>query len=184
MGQREMADAVRLGIAERKHVAVQAGTGTGKTLAYLVPAILSGVAPSWPPPPRPSRTSSPARTSPSSRRHLDHPFAWAVLKGRSNYLCMQRLAELVATGQGEGQLALDGVAERAPAEELLQLGHWAGTSAHRRPGRAGRGAVRPGVERGERERPRVPGRGPLPERRRSASRRRRATGRSRPTSWW
>ena len=40
-GQREMADAVRLGIAERKHVAVQAGTGTGKTLAYLVPAILS-----------------------------------------------------------------------------------------------------------------------------------------------
>src|ERR687897_236810 len=41
-GQRQMADAVRLGIAERKHVAVQAGTGTGKTLAYLVPAILSG----------------------------------------------------------------------------------------------------------------------------------------------
>ena len=41
-GQREMAEAVRLGIAERKHVAVQAGTGTGKTLAYLVPAILSG----------------------------------------------------------------------------------------------------------------------------------------------
>lgn len=40
-GQLEMAKAVERAIAERKHLAVQAGTGTGKTLAYLVPAILS-----------------------------------------------------------------------------------------------------------------------------------------------
>jgi ATP-dependent DNA helicase DinG len=41
-GQREMARAVAEAIAEEHHLAVQAGTGTGKTHAYLVPALLSG----------------------------------------------------------------------------------------------------------------------------------------------
>ena len=41
-GQLEMAEAVEAAIAERKHLLVEAGTGTGKSLAYLVPAILSG----------------------------------------------------------------------------------------------------------------------------------------------
>ena len=55
---------------------------------------------------------------PFLQAHLDHPFSWAVLKGRSNYLCLQRLVELSAKdGEGE-QLGLDGVAERAPKDEL------------------------------------------------------------------
>ena len=41
-GQREMADAVGAAIDDGRHLVVQAGTGTGKSLAYLVPAILSG----------------------------------------------------------------------------------------------------------------------------------------------
>src|SRR5690606_25203796 len=41
-GQRHMAEAVAAGIEGGRHVIVQAGTGTGKTLAYLVPAVLSG----------------------------------------------------------------------------------------------------------------------------------------------
>ena len=41
-GQVEMAEAVEAALAEKKHLLVDAGTGTGKTLAYLVPAILSG----------------------------------------------------------------------------------------------------------------------------------------------
>ena len=41
-GQLEMAVAVESAIEERKHLLVEAGTGTGKSLAYLVPAILSG----------------------------------------------------------------------------------------------------------------------------------------------
>src|SRR5438046_10768339 len=41
-GQLEMAEAVESAIADRKHLIVEAGTGTGKTLAYLMPAILSG----------------------------------------------------------------------------------------------------------------------------------------------
>ena len=41
-GQLEMAEAVEAAIEDRRHLIVEAGTGTGKTLAYLVPAILSG----------------------------------------------------------------------------------------------------------------------------------------------
>src|SRR5687768_8667930 len=41
-GQHTMANAVAAAIAGRRHVIVQAGTGTGKSLAYLVPAVLSG----------------------------------------------------------------------------------------------------------------------------------------------
>ncbi len=41
-GQLEMAEAVESALGEKKHLLVEAGTGTGKTLAYLVPAILSG----------------------------------------------------------------------------------------------------------------------------------------------
>ena len=39
-GQIEMAEAVRTAFADRAHLLVQAGTGTGKSLAYLVPALL------------------------------------------------------------------------------------------------------------------------------------------------
>jgi len=41
-GQLEMAEAVESALADKRHLIVEAGTGTGKTLAYLVPAILSG----------------------------------------------------------------------------------------------------------------------------------------------
>ena len=41
-GQLEMAEAVESALAEKRHLIVEAGTGTGKTLAYLVPALLSG----------------------------------------------------------------------------------------------------------------------------------------------
>src|SRR3974390_766873 len=41
-GQVDMADAVESAFADKRHLIVEAGTGTGKTLAYLVPALLSG----------------------------------------------------------------------------------------------------------------------------------------------
>src|ERR687897_3361413 len=96
-GQRQMADAVRLGIAERKHVAVQAGTGTGKTLAYLVPAILSG---------RRTVVATATKALQDQLATKDLPFVaeqlaalgvdveWSILKGRSNYVCLQRLREM------------------------------------------------------------------------------------------
>jgi ATP-dependent DNA helicase DinG len=127
-GQRNMAEAVRLGIAERKHVAVQAGTGTGKTLAYLVPAILSERTTVVATATKALQDQLAGKDLPFLQRHLRHRFDWALLKGRSNYLCMQRLDELLTAGKDEGQLALDGVAERVPAEELLRLVDWAATT--------------------------------------------------------
>ena len=41
-GQLQMAEAVESALADKKHLIVEAGTGTGKSLAYLIPAILSG----------------------------------------------------------------------------------------------------------------------------------------------
>jgi ATP-dependent DNA helicase DinG len=127
-GQRSMADAVRLAIAERKHVAVQAGTGTGKTLAYLVPAILSGRTTVVATATKALQDQLAGKDLPFLQRHLGRPFEWALLKGRSNYLCMQRLSEVVHRGDDEGQLSLDGVAERAPVEELVRLADWAQTT--------------------------------------------------------
>mgnify|MGYP001431039551 CR=1 FL=1 len=129
-GQRQMADAVRAGIAERKHLAVQAGTGTGKTLAYLVPAILSGRTTVVATATKALQDQLAGKDLPFLEAHLGHPFAWAVLKGRSNYICRQRLAELAAAAEGGAeQLALDGVAARASADDLAALVRWSATTA-------------------------------------------------------
>ena len=80
-----------------RHLVVQAGTGTGKTLAYLVPAMLSGkrivVATATK-----ALQDQLAAQGPAVPRRVacPTPFEWAVLKGRSNYLCLQRLREVRA----------------------------------------------------------------------------------------
>ena len=125
-GQADMADAVAVAIRTRTHLAVQAGTGTGKTLAYLVPAILSGRTTVVATATKNLQDQLAGKDLPFLEEHLDHPFRWAILKGRSNYLCMQRLSELAGRDADGVQLGLDGVAERAPAEELLRLATWAG----------------------------------------------------------
>jgi ATP-dependent DNA helicase DinG len=124
-GQAQMAEAVAVAIRTRTHLAVQAGTGTGKTLGYLVPAILSGRTTVVATATKNLQDQLAGKDLPFLEEHLDRPFSWAVLKGRSNYLCLQRLSELTSRDAGGVQLALDGVAERAPAEELLRLARWA-----------------------------------------------------------
>ena len=128
-GQAEMAEAVALSIAEKRHLAVQAGTGTGKTLAYLVPAVLSRKRTIVATATKALQDQLAGKDLPFLQRHLDEHFDWAILKGRSNYLCLQRLSELTAKDSDGQQLGLDGVAERAPADELLALANWAGTTA-------------------------------------------------------
>lgn len=127
-GQAEMAEAVRRSIAERKHLAVQAGTGTGKTLAYLVPAIASGRKTVVATATKALQDQLAGKDLPFLSEHLGAPFSWAILKGRSNYLCVQRLTEVGANEEGE-QLALDGVAARVPADHLKTLSAWATTTA-------------------------------------------------------
>ena len=123
-----MAKAVEVAIRTKKHLAVQAGTGTGKTLGYLVPAILMGARVIVATATKALQDQLAGKDLPFLKEHLDRPFTWAVLKGRSNYLCRQRLVEHTAKDSGGQQLALDGVAERAPAEELRTLAAWAATT--------------------------------------------------------
>jgi ATP-dependent DNA helicase DinG len=128
-GQRAMAEAVAEAIGAGRHLAVQAGTGTGKTLGYLVPAILAGQPTVVATATKALQDQLAGKDLPFLEEHLGVPFDWAILKGRSNYLCRQRLVEQEAKDDKGVQLGLDGVAERAPAEELAALRRWAVTSA-------------------------------------------------------
>jgi ATP-dependent DNA helicase DinG len=129
-GQARMARAVADAIATGRHLVVRAGTGTGKTLAYLVPAILSGKRVVVATATRALQDQLAAKDLPFLDRHLDQDFSWAVLKGRSNYVCVQRLAELAPqAGPAAGQLGLDGLAERADPAELATVAGWAAATA-------------------------------------------------------
>lgn len=119
-----MASAVAEAIAAKRHLLVQAGTGTGKSWAYLVPAILSGTKTVVATATKALQDQLAGKDLPFLAEHLGHPFEYAVLKGRSNYVCRQRLAEL----SGSGQLALDGLAERASPTELAAIKLWAASS--------------------------------------------------------
>jgi ATP-dependent DNA helicase DinG len=93
-GQVEMAQAVADAIGGGRHLVVRAGTGTGKTLGYLVPAVLSGKRVVVATATRALQDQLAAKDLPFLDRELGRPFSWAVLKGRSNYVCVQRLAEV------------------------------------------------------------------------------------------
>jgi ATP-dependent DNA helicase DinG len=145
-GQSEMARQVARAIDEGRHLVVRAGTGTGKTLAYLVPAVLSGQRVVVATATKALQDQLAEKDLPFLQRHLDQPFEWAILKGRSNYVCVQRLAEATGaakttgattgratgtgspSGNGGGQLALDGLTERADAQELATIAAWAATT--------------------------------------------------------
>ncbi len=128
-GQVEMAEGVASAIEHERHLVVQAGTGTGKSLAYLVPAIASGQKVVVATATKALQDQLAGKDLPFLAEHLDRPFSFAVLKGRSNYVCLQRVDEVAGTG-GEGgpQLALDGLADRAPRAELTRLAVWAQSS--------------------------------------------------------
>jgi ATP-dependent DNA helicase DinG len=126
-GQAAMADAVADAIARRRHLVVQAGTGTGKSLGYLVPAILSGRKVVVATATRALQDQLAGKDLPFLSRHLGRRFRFAVLKGRTNYLCRQRAVEVAGGGD---QLSLDEVEEpearsggaRRKGDELGVLG--------------------------------------------------------------
>ncbi len=103
-GQREMTQAVADAITANTHLIASAGTGTGKSLAYLVPAILSGKRTVIATATKALQDQLANKDLPFLEDHLDVPFDYAVLKGRSNYVCRQRLHEIEAEGE---QLGLD-----------------------------------------------------------------------------
>jgi len=116
--QLAMAGRVALALENRAPLVVEAGTGTGKTFAYLVPALLSG---------RRVLISTGTRTLQDQLFNKDLPLLAgaigvparvALLKGRSNYLCSYRLAQL---GQAAGQRSLVAPKDRT----LARVERWA-----------------------------------------------------------
>jgi ATP-dependent DNA helicase DinG len=89
-----MAEAVAEAIADAERLVVEAGTGTGKTFAYLLPALLSG---------RKTIISTGTKALQDQLYHRDlplvcrvagRPVTTALLKGRANYLCLHRLEQV------------------------------------------------------------------------------------------
>ncbi len=107
-GQEQMCLAVGAALADERHLVVQAGTGTGKSLAYLVPLALGGRKAVVATATKALQDQLADKDLPAVVAHLAPDLTFAVLKGRSNYLCRQRVAELA--GDGDDQLQLDGVA--------------------------------------------------------------------------
>ncbi|WP_406091786.1 ATP-dependent DNA helicase [Streptomyces sp. NBC_01013] len=130
-GQAAMADAVAEAVDDRSHLLVQAGTGTGKSLGYLVPALAHG-----------ERVVVATATLALQRQLVErdlprtvnalHPLLrrrpqFAMLKGRSNYLCLHRLHEGVPQEEEEG--LFDQFEAAAPSsklgQDLLRMRDWA-----------------------------------------------------------
>src|SRR5581483_916215 len=104
-GQVQMAEAVESALAERKHLIVEAGTGTGKTLSYLVPAILSGKRIVVSTGTKNLQEQLFFKDIPFLQKHFSRPIEVCYMKGRSNYACLQKIydaeKEPVLTGLEE-----------------------------------------------------------------------------------
>ncbi len=113
-GQLEMAKAVERALAERRHLIVEAGTGTGKTLAYLLPALRTG---------QRVIVSTGTKALQDQLYFRDVPFLETLLgdlhvcymKGRANYLCRHKLFAL------RDQPILSGLDE---IDEYRQIAEW------------------------------------------------------------
>ena len=121
-----MARLVAAAIDTGRHLVVQAGTGTGKTLAYLVPAVRSGKRVVVSTATKALQDQLAGKDLPFLAESMPEPFEWAVLKGRSNYLCLQRLRE-VRADDDQGRLELEGMAP-ANRTEVARIARWAAVS--------------------------------------------------------
>jgi len=115
--QQQMAHAVEQALALDKTLIVEAGTGTGKTFAYLVPALLSGLKVIISTGTRHLQDQLFHRDLPTVRSALAVPLAAALLKGRANYLCHHRLA----LTRSEGRLT-----SRQQVDQLERIFDWSG----------------------------------------------------------
>ena len=123
-GQDEMAHEVSRAIASSRPIIVQAGTGTGKSLGYLVPAVLSGKKTVVATATKTLQDQLGRNDLPLLAAALDVPFTWAVLKGRSNYVCAQRLREL--SGKA-GQMEIEETVSSV-RREIDSIVKWASTT--------------------------------------------------------
>ena len=135
-GQLRMAEAVDRAIRTGEHLAVQAGTGTGKSLAYLVPAIRHAVA-------REETVVVATATIALQRQLVDRDLprlatalepqlgrapTFAILKGRRNYLCLHRIRNGSLEGDGEDLFEAASMASPVSVlgRQVARLHEWSG----------------------------------------------------------
>ena len=97
--QLEMAECIAAAMAENRVLVAEAGTGTGKTFAYLVPALLSGGKVIVSTGTKNLQDQLFSRDIPTVRQALGSPVKIALLKGRANYLCHYHLEHALAEGR-------------------------------------------------------------------------------------
>jgi ATP-dependent DNA helicase DinG len=114
--QQAMAEVVATALSERATLICEAGTGTGKTYAYLVPALSSGKKVIISTGTKNLQDQLFHRDLPVVRKALDVPATIALLKGRANYLCLHRLS----LTEEEGRLT-----SRAEVSDLQRIISWA-----------------------------------------------------------
>jgi len=119
--QTGMARAVEQAIRDGRCLIAEAGTGTGKTFAYLVPALLSGKRVLVSTGTRNLQDQLFQKDLPLLRQALAVPVRTALLKGRSNYLCPYRLENVVDFGFRAGFSAEE-------ADQLERIRRWAKTT--------------------------------------------------------
>ncbi|HVB50174.1 MAG TPA: ATP-dependent DNA helicase [Acidimicrobiales bacterium] len=120
-GQREMVRAVASAISRRRHHVIEAGTGVGKSLAYLVPAVMSGERVVIATATKNLQDQLAKKDAPQVASHVNGVRV-AVLKGKQNYLCRNR-ANSVGAG---AQLSLDDGTEvpKGVADQMRRILLW------------------------------------------------------------
>ncbi len=100
-----MAEAVESALADRKHLIVEAGTGTGKTLAYLVPALMSDKRVVVSTGTKNLQEQLFFKDIPFLQQHFERPLKVSYMKGRGNFACRQKIYDAgsqgILTGLGE-----------------------------------------------------------------------------------
>lgn len=91
--QRALAEAIERSLEDKTHLLAEASTGTGKSLGYLIPAIESGKRVVVSTATKALQDQLHGKDLPLLAEHLGKPFAYALLKGRTNYLCQARLRD-------------------------------------------------------------------------------------------
>ena len=115
-----MAEEVEAALAEKRHLVVEAGTGTGKTLAYLLPVIASGKRVVISTGTKNLQEQLFFKDIPFLKKNLGRELKVAYMKGRNNYLCRQKLYE------SEKRPALSGLVE---IEDFGMIRQWEAETA-------------------------------------------------------
>jgi ATP-dependent DNA helicase DinG len=120
--QLEMAELVEAAFKEKRHLIVEAGTGTGKTLAYLIPAIRSGRRVVISTATKSLQEQLFEKDIPFLRKHFAPKLKVAVMKGRANFLCREKVYRMANQPALKGLDELDWFHQIRDWEKVTETG--------------------------------------------------------------